>query len=338
MEINTQAAGQFALDLDDHSQVSEARRIIGRYAEHMDLGETDRGAVAIAVTEMATNVLKHAAQGKVICEPIDHDGTRGLRILALDAGPGIRDLTTALQDGYSTAGTGGNGLGAVKRLATHFDIYTRPDHGTCVVAEFWPQKKAPTARDVQSGVVSLPFVGESVCGDGWRIKRSGHRTYIMVVDGLGHGEFASEAAREAELILSEAQFSTASEIVRDCHDALKKTRGAAVAVAVIDHPGKLLSFCGVGNISAVLISSQGRRGLASHNGTVGHTLHRIQEFTVAWDPDSVLIMHSDGLGSRWDTDHYPGILPKHPSLLAAMLYRDFARHRDDVTVLVVKNS
>ena len=338
MEIGTQLAGQLVLELDDYSRAGEARRMIGRCAEDMNLGETDRGAVAIAVTEMATNIVKHAGRGKVICEPIGNNGVRGLRIIALDAGPGIRDLSTALEDGYSTAGTSGNGLGAVKRLATQFDVYTAADQGTCVVAEFWPHKTAPKAMSLQSGVVSLAVAGETVCGDGWRIKRSGHYTYVMVVDGLGHGEFASEAAREAERIVSEVQSSSASQVVRDCHDALKKTRGAAVAVGVIDHSKKLLSFCGLGNISAVLLSSNARRGLASHNGTVGHTLHRTQEFTFPWNEDSVLIMHSDGLGTRWELDRYPGILRKHPSLLAAVLYRDFARQRDDATVLVVKNS
>jgi anti-sigma regulatory factor (Ser/Thr protein kinase) len=304
----------------------------------MNLSESDRGAVAIAVTEMATNVLKHAGRGKVICEPIGDNGSRGVRILALDAGPGIRDLSTALQDGYSTAGTAGNGLGAVKRLATYFDVFSLPDNGTCVLAEFWPHKKAPKANALQSGVVSLPLAGEIVCGDGWQIKGSGHYTYVMVVDGLGHGEFASEAAREAERIVAAVRSSTASEIVRDCHDALKKTRGAAVAVAVIDHASNVLSFCGLGNISAVLVSPSVRRGLASHNGTAGHALHRTQEFTFPWDRDSVLLMHSDGVGTRWDLGRYPGILHKHPSLLAAVLYRDFARQRDDATVLVVKNS
>lgn len=338
MEVKIRLSGQFAVDLNDHSQAGEARRLVAHYVEGMNLGETDRGAVAIAVTEMSTNVLKHAGHGKVICEPIGNDGSHGVRIIAVDAGPGIRDLGTALQDGYSTAGTAGNGLGAVKRLATCFDVYSLPDNGTCLVAEFWPRKETPKARALQSGVVSLPIAGENVCGDGWQIKRSGHCSYVMVVDCLGHGEFAAEAAREAERIVAEVHSSTASEVVRDCHDALKKTRGAAVAVAVVDHANSVLSFCGLGNISAVLLSPSGRRGLASHNGTAGHALHRTQEFTVPWDHDSVLVMHSDGVGSRWDTDRYPGILCKHPSLLAAVLYRDFARQRDDATVLVVKNS
>ena len=338
MEVNTQLAGQFVVDLNDHSQAGEARRMIVRCAEDMNLGETYCGAVAIAVTEMATNVLKHAGRGKVICEPLADNGSRGLRIIALDAGPGIRDVSAALEDGYSTAGTPGNGLGAVKRLATQFDVYTAADHGTCVLAEFWPHKKEPKAATLRSGVVSLPISGETVCGDGWQLKRNAHCSYVMVVDGLGHGELASEAAREAERILSEVQWSSAAEVLRDCHDALKKTRGAAIAVAVIDHAKKALCFCGVGNVSAVLLSSSGRRGLTSHNGTVGHTLHRTQEFTVPWNDDSALIMHSDGLGSRWDVDGYPGILRRHPSLLAAVLYRDYGRQRDDVTVLVVKNS
>jgi anti-sigma regulatory factor (Ser/Thr protein kinase) len=338
MEVDFQPATQFVLDLSDGSHAGEARRTIVRYAEDLCMGESDCGALAIAVTEMATNVLKHAGQGKMICGLIGDNGSRGLRVIAVDGGPGIRDIRAALRDGYSTAGTAGSGLGAVQRLATQFDIYTVPDHGTCVLAEFWPQKKTPKASPLQVGVVSVPVRGEAVSGDGWKAKVQADRTYIMVVDGLGHGAFASEAAREAERVLAEVQSSSPAMVVRDCHDALKKTRGAAVAVAAIDPAKRTLSFCGLGNISAVLVSSRGRRGIASHNGTAGHTFHRTQEFTLPWDEDSVLIMHTDGLSTRWDLDRYPGITRKQSSLIAAVLYRDFARQRDDATVLVAKNS
>ena len=76
--------------------------------------------------------------------------------------------------------------------------------------------------------------------------------------------------------------------------------------------------------------------MASHNGTVGHQMQRVQEFTFPWNADSLLVMHSDGLKSSWDLERYPGIWSKHPGLIAAMLYRDFSRERDDVTVLVAK--
>ena len=94
----------------------------------------------------------------------------------------------------------------------------------------------------------------------------------------------------------------------------------------------------LGNIAATLITRQGRRGLASYNGTLGHQMHTIHEFSAPWNEDSILVMHSDGLISRWDLDTYPGIISKDPSIIAAALYRDFDRERDDVTVLVARNS
>jgi len=197
---------------------------------------------------------------------------------------------------------------------------------------------SPKVSPLQVGVVSVPMRGEPVCGDGWKSKMHADLTYIMLVDGLGHGVFASEAAREAERILTEVQYGSPSVVLRDCHDALKKTRGAAVAIAAIDQRNRLLFFCGLGNISAMLLSANRRRGIASHNGTVGHNFHRAQEFTLPWYDDSILIMHTDGIGTRWDLDRYPGITRKHPNLIAAVLYRDFSRQRDDATVLVAKNA
>ncbi len=332
-----QPGTQFRVDVTDPSGAGEARRAIVRCAEDLHMSEAECGAVAIAVTEMATNVVKHAKHGSIICQPVSQNGSSGLRVLALDAGPGIRDISAALHDGYSTTGTSGSGLGAVKRLATRFEIYTIPEQGTCVLAEFWPQRSGPGAS-LQVGVVSVPIRGESVCGDGWHCKSIAEWTCMMVVDGLGHGEYAAEAAREAECVFAESESNSPARTLRDCHDALKKTRGAAAAVAAINRSKGTLVYAGVGNVSGSLLSPGGSRGLASHNGTVGHQFPRAQEFTTPWNPDSILIMHTDGLGSRWDLDHYPGLCSKPPCVMAGVLYRDFARLRDDVTVLVAKNS
>jgi serine phosphatase RsbU (regulator of sigma subunit) len=161
---------------------------------------------------------------------------------------------------------------------------------------------------------------------------------LMVADGLGHGILASEAAREAERVFASSRTSSPTPILQDSHDALKKTRGAAMAVASLNLENKLVSFAGVGNIGASLVRPSGlSRGMASHNGTLGHHLHRIQEFTFPWEVDSVLVMHSDGLKTSWDLKLYPGVWRKHPALIAGMLYRDFYRDRDDVTILVAKN-
>ena len=160
----------------------------------------------------------------------------------------------------------------------------------------------------------------------------------MVVDGLGHGVLAAEAAREAERVLAATRESSPHNIVHDAHAALKKTRGAAIGVARIQPEQGLLCFAGVGNVSASIVAPGVSRSMASHNGTLGHQVVKVQEFTYPWNPDSILVMHSDGLTSRWDLERYPGVWSKHPSIIAALLHRDFSRGRDDATVLVAKTA
>ena len=62
----------------------------------------------------------------------------------------------------------------------------------------------------------------------------------------------------------------------------------------------------------------------------------MQEFEYNWGPGSLLVLHSDGLSNRWSLDAYPGLVMRHPSVIAAVLHRDFYRGRDDATVVVVK--
>lgn len=322
----------------DSTHAGEARRHAALLAEDAKLGERESGSLAIAVTEIVTNLVKHAGNGTMIVEAVANDGSSGVRLLGLDRGPGIRDLGAALQDGFSTAGTGGNGLGAIKRLSNTFDIYTSPDHGTAVLAEFWPQKKnAQYLSPIEIGVVSVPVKGEEICGDGWGAKKIAESMLLMVVDGLGHGVLAAEAAHEAQKTFSESRGDSPTPILQDAHDRLKKTRGAAMAVASLNFEKQRLSYAGVGNIAGSVVTPDSMRGMASHNGTVGHQLQRIQEFAFPWSASSILVMHSDGLRSGWDLNAYSGIWSKHPGLIAGILYRDFSRERDDVTVLVAKS-
>jgi hypothetical protein len=76
--------------------------------------------------------------------------------------------------------------------------------------------------------------------------------------------------------------------------------------------------------------------MVSHNGTAGLEARKIQEFTYPWQDNAILIMHSDGLATKWKLEGYPNLINKHPSLIAGVLYRDFKRGTDDVTVVVVK--
>jgi hypothetical protein len=118
------------------------------------------------------------------------------------------------------------------------------------------------------------------------------------------------------------------------HDALRGTRGAAAAIARLDGSQRLATFSGIGNIVAVFLPS-GRRAVTM-NGTVGHMVSRLQEFTYDWPSEGVLIMHSDGISKQWNVENYPGLLARHPAVIGAVLYRDFGKRHDDATVVAVK--
>jgi hypothetical protein len=232
-----------------------------------------------------------------------------------------------MTDGYSTAGTPGTGLGAIRRLAREFDIHSMPGEGTVVMARFG----APLP--VRYGVVSLVLEGEVECGDGWRIEHGPDGIAAMVVDGLGHGAFAAEAARAGIGAFRAAPFSTPLEVMTRANAAMSKTRGGAAAAALIH--GNALSYAGVGNIAGVLVTPERSQGLVSHNGTLGSFQRRAQQFEYPVEPRALLVMHSDGLSARWDLKSRPDVLGCHPAIIAGILYRDHARDRDDATVLVV---
>lgn len=187
-----------------------------------------------------------------------------------------------------------------------------------------------------AGAVSLPFPGESACGDGWALEQSGARVVVIVADGLGHGPAAEAASAEMLRVFRDGPLRGPAAILRAGHEALRATRGAAVAVADINMESGVVQFGGIGNISAVIISGNERKGMVSHNGTVGYQMRTPHEISYAWRDDSLLIMHSDGLQTSWRLDDYAGLEQAHPSVIAGVLYRDFTRGRDDVTVLVAR--
>ena len=85
-----------------------------------------------------------------------------------------------------------------------------------------------------------------------------------------------------------------------------------------------------------MVTGRQTRSMVSYNGTVGHMMPKVAECVYPWSQQSLLIMHSDGLAAQWNLNHYPGLATRHPALIAAVLYRDFKRTRDDITVIVVK--
>lgn len=318
--------------ITDTSSVGEVRRTALLAAQRLGFDETRAGELALLATESSRNVLIHGGGGQVIVAGMN-DGTHPVaRILAMDKGPGIANVARAMSDGFSTTGTMGGGMGAMKRMATALEIFTGRS-GTIVLLEIG-QTVAPD--NLQIAGLALPYPGERVCGDAWNWHRTPERTLVMVADGLGHGWDAAEAANEAVLTFRKRAHLKPGEILTAIHDALKKTRGAVAAVAEIRPQEGRLTYAGIGNISAAVVSRGASRSMVSHNGTLGATIGRVQEFQVDWPSDAVLVMHSDGLQSKWDLGAYAGLAVRHPAVIGGALLRDFRRHRDDASVVVIK--
>ncbi len=327
--------------IDEPTKVGEARRRALTLASRLDFDETSQGKVAIVVSEAASNLIKHAGGGELVFQECGW-GESGswLEVLALDRGPGMGDVGRCLSDGYSTAGSLGHGLGSITRLSDGYGIYSHPGRGTVlwVRLDANPRSRAMANGRPKLGAVNLPAPGEDACGDDWTlIHRDGQRI-LLVVNGLGHGPAAAAAAAAAVNIVQAHPAAEPVELIEAAHAALRSTRGAALAIARIDPARDQLRYAGVGNISGVLVNSRNGRttSMVSHAGIVGHGIRKIQSFDYPWSEGSLIIMHSDGLATRWDLASYPGIIRSEPGILAGILYRDHQRGRDDVTVVVAR--
>ena len=323
----------------DESQVGEARRMVTQAAHRVGLDETLTGNAALVVTEAATNIVKHAQRGEILLRAV----ANGLELLALDRGPGIRDVGASLRDGYSTTGTRGNGLGAIRRMASTFDIYSAPGLGTGVLARI-TAPAATTAVGSREGqgfavsAVSVPKAGETLNGDGWIHEETARGIRVLLVDGLGHGPVANEAAHAAIEAFRSAPGEGPAAAVETCHLAIRSTRGAALAVAEVDVRERLVRFAGIGNVAGSIWNGSISHHTVSINGTAGHGTIRLREFSYPWPSGGLLVMASDGLATRWSLEGYPGLAARDPALVAGILYRDHSRGRDDVTVVVAREA
>lgn len=319
------------MQIADASQVGAARRAADELARSLGFDETTAGHVSLIVIEAGTNLVKHGGGGQILLRGVDEVDRRHVEIVALDRGPGMANVARWQDDGP--------GLGVLRRLSCELDIYSRVGHGTAVLARVGERTCEPGAhghRGIEVGGFCIAMPGEDTCGDAWEEESRIGGTTLLVADGLGHGPAAAEAAEESVKAFRALRGRSPAERVDAIHAALRSTRGAAVAVADVDLETRVVRFAGLGNISARLVGEGRVRHLVSHNGTAGHAARQIDEFTYPWAARDLLIMHSDGLASQRDLDGYPGLADRHPSLVAAVLYRDFTRGRDDVAVVVAR--
>jgi len=325
-----------AIPVFEMSQAGQVRRAATTLAKQIGFDSDVAGRVSLVATEAATNLVKHAQRGEIVLAAVPGPQVRAIDIVALDRGPGIQDLDRALRDGFSTGGGMGMGLGAIRRMASRFDLYSA-ESGTILFARVG-SNAASEAGGVEIGAVQVPYPGEELSGDAWAAAHAPGYTKVFVVDGLGHGADANTAAQLAVQIFTRYSSDAPVALLQRIHDGLRPTRGAAGAVLELDHRARLARFAGIGNTAASILVGDSGHSMVSHHGVLGHTARKLQEFTYPWPPRALVVLHSDGIASHWDLARYPGLERRYPALIAAALYRDFNRGRDDATVIAVREA
>lgn len=313
------------VEIEEPSQVALARRTATEFARTAGFEEQRISAVNVTTVELANNLLQHSGGGRLYFEYLQPIGA--LDITAVDHGPGMTDVNQCLVDGYSTASTPGLGLGAIRRFAVQFGAYSLSGRSTIVTARMSQIKVDPNFS-----VVCVPIKGEILSGDAWAI--SGDGNTFLVVDGLGHGVFASDAAQTAVKSFYKYQDLPPATILERMHGAMKSTRGAACAVVRIDPQSQTIHFAGIGNITCSVLSHGGTQNLVSHNGTLGHQVRRIQPFSYNYRKGDILIMHSDGISNRSKKGIPPSLLAQPPFIIAHLMFAEQLRGNDDATLLV----
>ncbi|AXE83830.1 SpoIIE family protein phosphatase [Streptomyces sp. Go-475] len=305
---------------------------------------------ALVATELATNLLKHAGGGSVLINLLERpptdagSGSAAVQLVAIDHGPGIPDVAAALRDGCTTAASSlGAGLGTCVRISSAFDLYSVRGRGTVVMARIDQEPvthRAETGHHHRLGGINAPLAQAEHSGDSFGWVRSGPRLTLMLADGLGHGAKAATASDAAVDELRRSAHLPPEQILRHLDRALRSTRGAAVAVAQLDTDTSRLGFAGVGNVGARMRTGNSWQPLVSHPGIVGaHFPARVPVQHLVWSRDSLLVLHSDGLPSRWTPPEDTDLLGHDPAVVAATILRDAGSAarplRDDTSVAVL---
>ena len=318
--------------VEDPSAAAACRSAAVALARRLEFPAARTDQLTLAVTEAATNLHKHASQGSMLLRIARQEGSPGIEMVTIDAGPGFRDATAALRDGHSTSGTLGIGLGAIRRLADFCDLYSVAGKGTALVARFWPTPR-PAAAAPYAGLVR-PITGETECGDVFgAVETDGQLTGVLC-DGLGHGPLAASAAMEAVAAVLDEPAGEPAVLIERAHRRMARTRGGAVAVVQVT--GQVVWFAGLGNIAATILAEGARKGMLSVPGIAGHQARTIRQFEYAAPPGAAVVLHSDGISSRWEPAALPGLNARDPLVVAATLLAQAGSRRDDAGVLVLK--
>ncbi len=340
--------------VDNESDVGVCRRKSVALATDMGFSDVKTGEVAIIVTELVTNILKHGGgKGKVIiCQIENQLNQRAIEIWSCDIGAGISDLSLALKDGFSHSNSLGLGLGSIRRFSDELDI--NPDDKDffdqpyidvafqskhCIRCRKWlPVKQwLGNNKNIESGAASRCKPGETLNGDAYVINYLNPTFCIAaVVDGLGHGKEANFAAQLARQQIMQRAEQPIDSLMFTIHNALRGTRGVTIGLAYINTELKKMSFSGIGNIESFIMTPEGKKNLLSFGGIMGHNMRTPRVFEFPFNPGDFLCLYSDGITSRWKPEDLDW--KSSPQKNSEIILNQFSRPNDDATVLIISHT
>jgi anti-sigma regulatory factor (Ser/Thr protein kinase) len=322
------------------ADVLRAAESASRFADSLGFSPAECEELALVVTELSTNLLKHASSGTLRLSRIEAPGRVGIEIESDDTGPGIPDLEQAIADGYSTAGSFGAGLGTVNRLMDELAACSRPQPGGLrLLCQRWIRPRINGFRMVElvCGVATRSYRLLPENGDAFLIKQWERNALIGVIDGLGHGQFAQRAALTARQYLEHHFDQPLDSLFRGVGRACRATRGVVMALARFDLDRQKLTLASVGDIEVRLIGNPERFNLIVRRGIVGLNAPNPVPSEHPWTSNSLLVMHSDGLRTKWTWDEFSDVARAAPQVIARRLLGALGKLDDDATVLVVRN-
>jgi hypothetical protein len=237
------------------------------------------------------------------------------------------------------------GLGGVRRMSAQFDIYSRPGDGTVVMSRIHGRSsESETAAHAHSGGNSLfeigavcrAMPGEYVSGDAYHVQQGGDRLSVAIIDALGHGPVAFEATQEALETCRSGRMDSPALLLESAHERLRATRGAVMSVASLDLKRNEVVYAGIGNIAGAIHDGGSATHMVSMSGTVGQIARSPREFFYPWSRTSVMVLTSDGIHVRFKLPPADVVTQRHTAVIAALIYRDWQRQRDDATVFVAR--
>ena len=326
--------------IDDRSLIPFIKREIHNLA--LQIGFTPHRAAEtdIIIAELTSNLIKYANGGELLYRAHLSEGQNQIELYSIDQGKGIDNIVKIMSDGYSSSNTLGQGLGAIKRLSNDFQIYSMRNWGTIQYIKICDKSETPASPAVSGlnyATIRVNYPGEKVCGDGYHLKQLKNGFQIFVGDGLGHGANANEAVQQAIKAFRQTRETEPEAILREIHDEVKKTRGLVATVATVDYKTESWSICGIGNINTRIFRGMENKTYTPYNGIIGHNIPRtLNSAVVPYEKHQVIVMHSDGLRTRWNLNDLASIIKQNPGVIAAALFKDNIRGTDDATVFVGK--